>query len=58
MSRVDMPVMPPVKPMLSKSAPLEQVLAMASQGHVQIKPKWDAVGFVALLEQAAAAVGR
>jgi hypothetical protein len=44
--------------MLSKSAPLEQVLAMASQGHVQIKPKWDAVGFVALLEQAAAAVGR
>jgi ATP-dependent DNA ligase len=41
MSAVDLPVMPPVKPMLSKSGTLDQVLAMCEAGHVQIEPKWD-----------------
>jgi hypothetical protein len=42
MSVVDLPVMPPIKPMLSKAGTLEQALAMLDAGHGQIEPKWDA----------------
>ena len=49
--------MPPVKPMLAKATK-----SMPRQSdHVAgflYEPKWDAVGFVALLEQVAAALGR
>lgn len=41
MSPVDLPVIPPVKPMLCKSGSLEQALAMVRKGHGQIEPKWD-----------------
>jgi hypothetical protein len=45
---VDLPVMPPVKPMLSKSGTLEQALVLLDEGHGQIEPKWDAYLRVAL----------
>jgi ATP-dependent DNA ligase len=38
---MDLPVMPPVKPMLCKSGTLEQALAMVREGHAQLEPKWD-----------------
>jgi len=36
---VDLPVMPPILPMLAKTTTLEKVLALLP--HVQIEPKWD-----------------
>ncbi len=39
--------MPPVKPMLSKSAALEKVLELVQSGHGHIEPKWD--GFRAIV---------
>lgn len=36
---VDLPVMPPLQPMLAKPASLQKVLEMAP--YVQIEPKWD-----------------
>ncbi len=41
MSAMDLPVMPPVKPMLCKSGTLEQALTMVREGHAQLEPKWD-----------------
>lgn len=39
MSSVELPVMPPVLPMLAKPVSLEKALAMLP--YVQIEPKWD-----------------
>ncbi|MDQ4114536.1 MAG: ATP-dependent DNA ligase, partial [Actinomycetota bacterium] len=36
---MDLPVMPPILPMLAKPASLEKVLSMAP--NVQLEPKWD-----------------
>jgi len=36
---VDLPVMPPIRPMLAKTTTLEKVIAMLP--YVQIEPKWD-----------------
>jgi ATP-dependent DNA ligase len=38
---MDLPVMPPVKPMLCKAAKWDQVEAMARAGLAQLEPKWD-----------------
>ncbi|HEX9969063.1 MAG TPA: ATP-dependent DNA ligase, partial [Acidimicrobiales bacterium] len=38
---MDLPVMPPVKPMLSKSGKLDQALAMLDAGQALVEPKWD-----------------
>jgi len=42
---VDLPVMPPILPMLAKTTTLEKALALLP--HVQIEPKWD--GFRCLM---------
>jgi hypothetical protein len=38
-SWVDLPVMPPIQPMLAKPVSLEKALSMLP--YVQIEPKWD-----------------
>jgi ATP-dependent DNA ligase len=38
---MDLPVMPPVKPMLCKTGTWEQVNALLESGNGQIEPKWD-----------------
>lgn len=38
---MDLPVMPPVKPMLAKVGSLETAPAMVESGKGQIEPKWD-----------------
>ena len=39
LSDVDLPVMPPIRPMLAKTTTLEKALAMLPD--VQLEPKWD-----------------
>jgi ATP-dependent DNA ligase len=51
---MDLPVMPTVKPMLCKSAKMEQALALLRSGHGLIEPKWD--GFRCLAARAGADV--
>lgn len=41
MGAVDLPVMPPIKPMLAKNGTMEQALAIIRDGHGQLEPKWD-----------------
>jgi ATP-dependent DNA ligase len=38
---VDLPVMPPVKPMLSKLGTFDKVVALLDAGNGQVEPKWD-----------------
>ena len=38
---MDLPVMPPIKPMLAKSGTMEQALALLRSGHGLLEPKWD-----------------
>src|SRR5580692_2775666 len=38
---MDLPVMPPVKPMLCKTGTWEQVKVLLESGNGQIEPKWD-----------------
>ncbi len=38
---MDLPVMPPVKPMLCKNGTWEQVKVLLESGNGQIEPKWD-----------------
>lgn len=42
---MDLPVMPPVKPMLCKAGKLDQALALLHSGHGQLEPKWGNLGY-------------
>jgi ATP-dependent DNA ligase len=44
---VNLPVMPPVRPMLSKSGTLDQAFALLDADNGQLEPKWD--GFRAIV---------
>ncbi len=41
MVAVDLPVLPPVKPMLSKAAPIDRALDLLREGRAHVEPKWD-----------------